>query len=595
MRRFKISIIILILLFSGLSFTENAKAASFIVNPKQVYTYSKMVSDMKKLEHTYPNLIKVKVIGKSELGRNIYALSLGNGPSKVFINGSHHAREWMTTTLNMYMMNQYADAYLKNKKINGYNPREILSTTTIWFVPMVNPDGVTLQQMGLKAFPKSMHKSLITMNKGSKNFKRWKANIKGVDLNRQYDAGWEKIQGPKKPSYKDYKGKAPATTAETKVILKFVKDIDPEMAVSYHSTGKIMYWNYKQDTKRYKRDLVHAKKIGKMTGYRLIYTGKNPSGGGGFTDWFVSVKKRPGFTPEISKPVYESNPPLSEFPNAWKENQAVGLYVAAEGSKLFNERNYSSLQTKYKNLQSQSKKLQPYYDSNVKGQANLKIEKKFTDLYNNVKNENHKLAQQTGKLYSSYRKKLEPFQKDIKLQLGNSEKYIAGITAGEKLQSYQKAYLKPFEDGTLNANTAAQQQQLITMKSTTMNALSKMTSPKVRSLATEKYILPASITVENTMYEIKRFNLTVQIEEQLKLGDVNEINKQLFVLEQMETEAVAFKENKIKLFPGQYKFFVLTEKMLAAKKAAIAEGLDKLIVSENEKNPQEDPANLSAE
>lgn len=59
----------------------------------------------------------------------------------------------------------------------------------MWFVPMVNPDGVTLQQEELKAFPISLHASLLEMNEGSKNFKRWKANAKGIDLNRQYKAG----------------------------------------------------------------------------------------------------------------------------------------------------------------------------------------------------------------------------------------------------------------------------------------------------------------------------------------------------------------------------------------------------------------------
>jgi len=443
---------ILIFLFSGLSFSEYAQASSIFVNPKHVYTYSKMVADIQKLKRAYPQLVNVKVIGKSEYGRNIYAVSLGKGPANIFINGSHHAREWMTTTLNMYMLDQYADAYTKNKKINGYDTKKILASTTIWFVPMVNPDGVTLQQSGLKAFPKSVHKSLLKMNNGSKNFKRWKANGKGIDLNRQYDAGWKNLKGPKKPSYTDYKGKAPATATEVKAILNFVKAIDPEVAVSYHSTGKILYWNYKQDSKRYKRDLAYAQKVRKMTGYSLIYNSK-ATGGGGFTDWFVSVKKRPGFTPEISKSVYENSPPLSEFPKAWKENQAVSLYLATEGSKLYNERNYNSLKTKYKNLQTQAKKLQPYYSSSIKNVDSLRMEKNFITLYNSVKNESNRLGQQTDKLYSVNRKKLEGYQKVIKLQLGYSEKYITAINAGEKLKTFQSSYIKTFEAGTLTDAT----------------------------------------------------------------------------------------------------------------------------------------------
>lgn len=306
-----------------------------IVNPMQVYSYNKMVRDIQELYKAYPDLISYKVIGKSEYGRNIYAVSIGNGKPTAFINGSHHAREWLTTNLNMYMIEQYAKAYYKNQKIDGYDVRKILNGTTLWFVPMVNPDGVTLQQQGLKAFPKSLHSQLIKMNGGSKNFKRWKANAKGVDLNRQYDAGWKTIRyNTGKPYYKNFKGYKAASAAETKAILKFVREINPEMSVSYHSTGKIIFWNYLQTGSRYARDHAYARQLAKMTGYSLVYPVGIPSGGG-FTDWFISSQKKPAFTIEISRYYYETNPPLSEFPGAWRENKAVGLFIAQESAKLY--------------------------------------------------------------------------------------------------------------------------------------------------------------------------------------------------------------------------------------------------------------------
>ncbi|CEG29101.1 M14 family zinc carboxypeptidase [Bacillus sp. B-jedd] len=316
MRKVKLLIIAVFFLFSGFSFLKNSTAAGIIVNPNQVYSFAKMTADISRLKNAYPDLIQVSIIGKSEYGRNLYAIGLGKGPATTFINGAHDAREWMTTNLNMYMINQYAEAYANDKAIVGYSARSVLTSATIWFVPMVNPDGVTLQQEELRAFPKSLHPSLIKMNQGSKNFKRWKANATGIDLNRQYNAGWKDIKSPKVPKYKDYKGKAPESAAEVKAILKFVNQINPEMAVAYHSSGKILYWNYNLAGSRYTRDLAYAKKIGSMTGYRLIYPEWNPSGGG-FTDWFINSKKKPGFTPEISKSVYEANEeqePSSEPP-----------------------------------------------------------------------------------------------------------------------------------------------------------------------------------------------------------------------------------------------------------------------------------------
>jgi g-D-glutamyl-meso-diaminopimelate peptidase len=56
---------------------------------------------------------------------------------------------------------------------------------------------------------------------------------------------------------------------------------------------------------------------------------KNPSGGG-HTDWFIQTFGRPGFTIEIGRSSGETNLPLSAYPGVWRENRAVGLYLAKE-------------------------------------------------------------------------------------------------------------------------------------------------------------------------------------------------------------------------------------------------------------------------
>jgi murein tripeptide amidase MpaA len=318
--------------------TTEAATKHDIVEPVQTYTYEEMVADIKKLAAAYPEVVRYKVIGQSEYGRNIYAVGLGNGEASVYFDGSHHGREWLTTNLNMYMINKYAQFYQLRYNLDHYNVRETLDKTTIWFVPMVNPDGVTLQQKGLSAFPKSTHASLIQMNGGSTNFNRWKANGKGVDLNRQYDADWENIwYNTGKPSYKNYKGTAPMQAKETKTIVNFIYQIDPEIAVTYHSAGKILYWNFHQTDEFYSRDLAYALQLNSLTGYSLVKPAPNPSGGG-LSDWFVIAFNRPGFTPEIGNYPGETNLPISEFNQTWKENRLVGLYVAIEGYKLSQER-----------------------------------------------------------------------------------------------------------------------------------------------------------------------------------------------------------------------------------------------------------------
>ncbi|MEW9701427.1 M14 family zinc carboxypeptidase [Paenibacillus sp. SI8] len=309
-----------------------------IVNPYQTYTYDLMSADVKKLAAAYPELIQVKSIGKTAYGKELTAVKLGKGEATVLIDGSQHAREWMGTNLILYMIDRYAYAYEHNMKYNDYIVRDLLDHCSIWFVPMVNPDGVTLQQSGLNAYPEAQQGQLLSMNGGSSDFSHWKANADGIDINRQYPADWTGIRNsPPFPSFKNYKGSEPAETAEAGSMIRFTYETDPEIALSYHTSGRVLYWHFHTDPDNVERDRKMAATISGMTGYRLVKPEQNPSGGG-FTDWFIAQFGRPGFTAEIGPYVEEDELPLWTFTDIWAENETMGLYLASEGYKLWQQR-----------------------------------------------------------------------------------------------------------------------------------------------------------------------------------------------------------------------------------------------------------------
>jgi SH3-like domain-containing protein len=299
-----------------------------IVNPLREYTYEDMVKDIDSLVKTYPSLISQQIIGKSIDGRNIYAVKLGKGKTETFINGSHHAREHLTTNLLMEMIDQYAQSYTKNQMFDGYNVKSLLDQTTIWFVPMVNPDGVTLVQKGHYS-SKNPYK-VLALNNFNSNFSSWKANVRGVDLNRQYPANWNTICcDPGMPGPKNHKGPYPLSEPEAKALYDFTNKMNFKIATAYHSSGEIIYWYFHQQSLEKSRDLNIANKIRTKTGYSLVSPTPNPSGGG-YTDWFLQSKKRPGFTPEISPYVGERPVPVSSFRSIWDKNNSIGLLLAKE-------------------------------------------------------------------------------------------------------------------------------------------------------------------------------------------------------------------------------------------------------------------------
>ncbi|MCQ6559059.1 M14 family metallopeptidase [Paenibacillus mendelii] len=314
-------------------------ASSTIVKPQQIYTYDRMSADLQLLAARYPELIHIGSAGESEYGRELWTAEIGKGPAVILLLGSHHAREWITTVTMMTLMEQMAVQYDNNAATpDGYNARDLLDRVTFKLVPMVNPDGVTLQQLGLSAFPASDHASLLRMNGGSTNFKRWKANAKGIDLNRQYPANWANIRNPSPgPHYMNYKGKQPLQAKEAKAMYELARSIQPEIAVAYHSSGEILYWNFKTKPANLARDHQFASSYAKLTGYHLVQPTPNPSGGG-FTDWFIQDFGRPGLTPELGRSAGETHVPLSEWPRIWGQHKHTGWLLAQIGYDLWLQR-----------------------------------------------------------------------------------------------------------------------------------------------------------------------------------------------------------------------------------------------------------------
>lgn len=313
------------------SYTETG--LSIVDTTKAKYTYTNMAEDLKLLQGKYGDRMSVTIVDTSYDKRNIYKVILGNpkAEKKILIQSSMHGREYMTTQLTMklielYCFNYYTGMYQKR----FYS--ELFDEVAFHIIPMANPDGVTISQFGSKGIRnktlrQKIEKVCKKYGKGKTSYyTNWKANARGVDLNRNFNVYWKQLNnGVKSPRAYFYKGTAAASEKETKALVKLVNEIKPVCTVSYHASGSILYWNFGQKgtLKKESRQLVDLAKS--LTGYDLITSFKK-SNSAGFSDWITVKKKLPAITIEIGS---KSCPlKISEFKTVWKKNKMLFAELA---------------------------------------------------------------------------------------------------------------------------------------------------------------------------------------------------------------------------------------------------------------------------
>lgn len=280
----------------------------------------------------YP-FLRSEVLTTTVFQRPVRTLVLGTGERKVLFTAAHHANEWITALILLKFAEEFAEAVENNGKIFGVPVQTITKYTTVYMVPMVNPDGVDLVTGALK--PGDIQYDLA--KRLSQDYPEipfpdgWKANLLGVDLNLQYPAGWLQAreikfsQGYTQPGPRDYVGRAPLNQVETKALAGYTEFLDPALVLAFHAQGKEIYWKFGDFFVPGAKEL--AEEFGRVSGYTVADT-PYASGFAGFKDWFIQYFRRPGFTIEVGQ---GENPlPLEQFSEIYRNNLGI-LVTAATG------------------------------------------------------------------------------------------------------------------------------------------------------------------------------------------------------------------------------------------------------------------------
>ena len=299
-----------------------------------VYTYEQMVTDLTKLGAAYAGLLNVKEVGLTADNRKIMEAVIGNSESPVHIvvQASIHGREYINTLLVMEQLEYILQNY-DTGSYNGKSYKQLLEQVCFHILPMTNPDGVTISQQGMKGIQNESLRAVLTechendlvsgktTEASDLYWERWKANARGVDLNRNFPSGWNGYVGAQAPSSDYYKGEFSWSEPEVQAIINVAKSHPTVCTISYHSSGNLVYWDYGSQGAVYEADKQLASLVSGLTGYSMNSTVQNTQDAAGCSDYFVLEKGIPSVT--IENGLSDSPVLISEFAAIWNANKQI--------------------------------------------------------------------------------------------------------------------------------------------------------------------------------------------------------------------------------------------------------------------------------
>ncbi len=217
-------------------------------------TYQEVLDNLDAMHTQYPELISARAnvgtfltngtpdnsVTPSIGGNAIQWIRISDNPNidenepEILYDAIHHAREPASLSQLIYYMWYLLENYAADPEI-----KQIVDTTELYFIPVVNPDGYLYNQ--------------VTNPNGGGNWRKNRYNTHGVDNNRNYDhypdgtqasATWGGLGSSSNTASQVYAGDNAFSEVETQAVKWFTEQHDFVIAMNNHSFGELLYRPY---------------------------------------------------------------------------------------------------------------------------------------------------------------------------------------------------------------------------------------------------------------------------------------------------------------------------------------------------------------
>lgn len=205
------------------------------------HSLAEMEQLLQDIATTYPDITRLYSIGTSYENRQIWCLEISDNPGVdegepgVFFMGLHHAREWPTVEICLYIAQTLTSFSAIDPAV-----RDLIDNRRIWIVTCVNPDGYYYSHDQGNDWRKNRHYFPET-------------DTYGVDLNRNYPGScngdswgaWGSLgEGSitHNPSSSVYCGPQPFSERETQAVRDLFLEHNITATISFHTYGELVLW-----------------------------------------------------------------------------------------------------------------------------------------------------------------------------------------------------------------------------------------------------------------------------------------------------------------------------------------------------------------